>query len=414
VKDKKSLHICIFSRIVSAHGSLGGMEVHIDLISRGLAQLRNKVSILTTAHPNDYDIEDHEGVRTYFIRGTPSGRYRRAWWIKSIQTFHKLHSSEPVNLVLSESAGGEAYASLSSQSYQSIPLVTVMHGTFADEIRTKWQLFLQGEWNNLSLGRIPFIYYRYLAWRKHIERANAIISVSHELADTIVQQYAISPSRIHVIPNGVNTQQFQPMPEERRKLRNDLGLSENSRLLLFVGRLEREKGGEIALLAFQQILKECSQDVRLLILGEGKYRYEMENIASKLGLGWKVSFCGYVPQKELSRYYAAGDVLLFPTIRLEGLPFVILEALSSGIPIVASRIGGIPTAIEDGQDGLLIRPGDSDALARKTLRILKDNQLATQLSTQSRKKAVHGFSQDQMVEDTIQVFEQCLRYKKAK
>ncbi|HEX6398460.1 MAG TPA: glycosyltransferase family 4 protein [Steroidobacteraceae bacterium] len=155
-------------------------------------------------------------------------------------------------------------------------------------------------------------------------------------------------------------------------------------LLLFVGRLVEEKGIDDAVSAMPAILRSRPQ-ARLLVVGDGPDRARFENRAAALGIADRVSFAGWVDSRRLPDYYAAADLFLGPSkrapngwVEAQGLTFA--EALLAGVPVIATRCGGIVDVIRDGQTGLLVDEGSPDEIAAATLRLLGDPALARSLA----------------------------------
>lgn len=146
------------------------------------------------------------------------------------------------------------------------------------------------------------------------------------------------------------------------------------------------------------------ENITLDIVGSGPYLDEVKALIGKLELEERVLCHGRVEDDELSKLFALADVYLMPTTRQEGLPLTILEAMANGLPVIASDIGGISQVIEDGGDGLLVKPGDVSELI-SAIRILKDNEdMRIQLSNAARKTIEDRYSKERMVDETLAVF----------
>ena len=125
-----------------------------------------------------------------------------------------------------------------------------------------------------------------------------------------------------------------------------------------------------------------------------------------------VIFAGHISNEEIFRFYNASDIFLFPTLRVEAFGRVLIEAMSCKKPIIASRIGGIPSIIDDGENGLLFTPGNIEELIDKILFLLQNETFANKLATNAREKAVKKFSLEKMIEETIKVFELAIMRKR--
>lgn len=135
-------------------------------------------------------------------------------------------------------------------------------------------------------------------------------------------------------------------------------------VLLTLGVLSRQKGVDLAIEALAKLLPRYPQ-LRLLVVGSGDYEGGLRRLARKLGVEAAVHFIGSVPHEQTAEFYNAADLFLLPTLREEGFANVILEAMASERPVIASRIGGNPEAVLDGETGFLIPPGDVKALGER-------------------------------------------------
>ena len=159
-------------------------------------------------------------------------------------------------------------------------------------------------------------------------------------------------------------------------------------LLLFVGRLVERKGASYAVRALTELV-EAGRDVRMAIVGDGPERDTLAELARVLGVSDRVDLIGAVPPSEVGRWYERASVFVMPAVtdwkgEQEGFGMVIVEAMSHGVPVVASRSGGIPDIIRDGENGLLVAERDIGGLAATIGRVLDDPELAGRLSRGAR------------------------------
>jgi phosphatidylinositol alpha-mannosyltransferase len=154
--------------------------------------------------------------------------------------------------------------------------------------------------------------------------------------------------------------------------------------VLFVSRLEPRKGFMVALRAFE-ILQERVTDVRFVAAGDGSERTAVEQLPP--AVRDKVLMLGSVPNDQLPRYHAAADVFVAPATGRESFGYILVEAMASGLPVVASRIPGYDEVVREGVDGLLVPPSNPPALATALERVLGDPDMARRFGESGRKRA---------------------------
>lgn len=190
-----------------------------------------------------------------------------------------------------------------------------------------------------------------------IRKAQRVTVVSAALQE-FIRQYDIGGTPIDVIPNGVDAEIF--WPRDKSACAAELGISPRSKSILFVGQLLEVKGVIYLLEAIDSLIRS-GEDVSAYLVGEGPGRLEYEAEVARRGLSGRVTLVGNRPHDEIAVWMGACDVFCLPSIR-EGFPNVVLEALFSGRPVVASRTGGIPEMV-NGRNGLLVEPRNATALA---------------------------------------------------
>jgi glycosyltransferase involved in cell wall biosynthesis len=201
-----------------------------------------------------------------------------------------------------------------------------------------------------------------------------------------------------IIPMGVDLSVFGSIPA-----RLEPGhLAQRGARLLFVGRLVEKKGVPYLIHAMGH-LRTLSPMTKLLLVGDGPERSAVEALVSELGLDANVEFAGAVPNDQLPTYYASADIFVAPSVvstegDTEGLGVVILEAAASGLPIVASDIGGITDIVQHEQTGLLVEPGDPQAIALAVNRLINDDVLRQTQARSARELVTRRYSWDVVVD----------------
>ncbi len=189
-----------------------------------------------------------------------------------------------------------------------------------------------------------------------LAEADAVVAVSEALADG-VRQLGVPEADVHVLYNGVDRQTF--CPGSRSRACAALGMDEDGRRILYVGNLKASKGC-LDLLDALPALLASEPETRLVMVGDGPDRAAIKRRIAALGLDAVVSLPGAVAHRQLPDWFRASDLLCLPS-HAEGVPNVVLEAMASGLPVVATRVGGIPEVLPD-YAGLLVPAGDCAAL----------------------------------------------------
>jgi glycosyltransferase involved in cell wall biosynthesis len=197
-----------------------------------------------------------------------------------------------------------------------------------------------------------------------LPRYEAVICVSHDLYEHCLA-CGVPADRCRLIENAIDTEEYSRQIETEKAKRR-LGLTPGRCLIGAVGRLSDEKGFDILIRATDRLLK-MGQDIQLVIIGEGEQQEPLQALIETLGREDRIRLLGY--RADVKDIYPAMDIFALSSLR-EGLPNALLEAMAMEVPVVATRIAGIPHLIQDGYDGLLVEPGSqqslTDALARLT------------------------------------------------
>jgi len=385
------------------------MEVYGDIICQGLLDKGHKITIITARNSYRNQENSVKNKKIFYLFGVNPYKYTKKWWDKSAKKFVEIAKKENFDLIWSQSAGALSWIRFLRTKY-NIPCVATIHGTPFGEIKTKFKNISSPlSFFRLSLSFLKNIYYK-LTWEKYYRFLSAAIVVSENIIKPFHKFYSLDKDKIYYIPNGVDMNLYSPIinSEDSKQLRKKHLIYAEERVLLAAGRLEREKGIQSIIKALPRIIASVPK-IKLLIIGTGSYEQELKTLAKKMGILNHVIFCGFINRENLPFYYNISDVFLMPTQRHEGFPFVIAEAMACGRTIVASRIGGIPSAIDDGLNGILIPPGNINILAEKIILLLRNKELSIKLANNARKKALRLFNQEKMITKTIGIFENCLK-----
>jgi glycosyltransferase involved in cell wall biosynthesis len=233
--------------------------------------------------------------------------------------------------------------------------------------------------------------------RPPVEDADRIFAISKNTAFKTHELFPLAKTRI--VRLGVSPLKTQDRRIERKK-----------NTILYVGRLVKRKGVEYLIKAIQYL--EPRIPTELMIVGDGPERKNLEMLVNNSNLR-NVTFHGFIPQNKLKAFYQSASVFVLPAITdpsgdTEGLGVVMLEAMSCGIPVIASRVGGIPDIINDGNTGLLVEERDCSKLAEAIERVLTDSELRTHLIKNASRVVQTEFNWEQIAKRILREYEAIL------
>ena len=221
-----------------------------------------------------------------------------------------------------------------------------------------------------------------------------------------------NPKATTVIPFGVNEERILLDGAGSSYLRQHLGLTEETRIVSFLGRLISRKGVD-DLIRAAQLLVEQGYLLHLVIGGTGPQRVQWEGLVKGLGICDHVTFLGFVPDDKVAHFFAGSDVFVLPAVidksgDTEGLGMVLLEAMANGVPVVATEVGGISDVVVDGETGFLVDQRNPVQLAEKIALLCQNPSLRTSMGLAARERVRRFFSWPSVVERTLQVYNSVL------
>lgn len=250
--------------------------------------------------------------------------------------------------------------------------------------------------NNISKANLGFLRRQRMSWLWWwaARYAQKFFCVSKDIAEEMKTLQLVSQSRIVVVRNGINIDPFQE-PFDCEGFRQKLGIAIDAHVIGTVGRLNEVKRQDLLVEAFSRV-KALHSGSRLLIVGDGPMRLELQDLATRLGIADAVHFAGYQAQPE--RYLRVMNVFAL-TSRMEGLPLAILEAWAAGLPVVASAVGGVPDLIQHGRTGLLFPSGDAASLTNRLLQLIETRDYATALGAAGHSEVFASYDLKRMAAD---------------
>src|SRR5215211_6329433 len=341
---------------------IGGMQNHTAELTRALDR-RGVVQTVLTTRPPTAPYFQRLGDHARVIRlGLPIRRFRQLYAPQAAIIAPILAArSDVVHVHLGEDLAVLPIGGAAARLHR-LPLVLTIHTSLRHTLAVS-------DLRSALLKTIGGLIER---WGEHsAEAVSVITSRLHRL----LLSDGVDENRVHLIPPGVNLSLFEgPFEDPFAGIRRPR--------VLFVGRLAPQKGVS-TLVEAAGLLKDSSAQV--LLVGDGPERSKLERHAERLGVDDRLHFVGFFAHERLPAVFAHADLLVLPSL-YEELGTVLLEAMQAALPIVASRTGGIPDVIEDGVNGMLVPPGDPEALARAIDRLLADRALANRLSEGAQKR----------------------------
>ena len=236
--------------------------------------------------------------------------------------------------------------------------------------------------------------------RMILKRFNAIAAVSDTVSERLFKS-GIPANKIKMIANGVDVEAFErahALPELRVSPGKVIGV---------VARLDLQKGFEYLLAAVRE-LSAAFKDIKVVIVGEGPDRAAIEQMIERYGLQHTVILAGQ--QSDMPAVYASIDIFVLPSLN-EGLPMTLLEAMAASKPVIATRVGAIPSVIEDGKTGLLVNPGDTAGLRDAMARLLADAERSQRMATQAHEWVARHYTSAAMAGQYRLMYEKILERK---
>lgn len=363
--------------LVATHFNTGGITTYILTLAKGFIQRGHKVIVVSSGGELVEALQKMGGAHFPMNISTKSELdpkiYLAALRLRNVVAYKKIdiiHSHTRVTQVL-----GQVLSFLTK-----IPYVATCHGFY-----------------KLRLSRRLWP-----CW------GDAAIAISPPVQEHLTRDFGVPEKKTFLVHNGIDVSRF-PVPDEksRQEKRGLYGFSDHL-VIGIIARLADVKGHSVLIRALPKVLKRFP-NAQLLIVGEGKEEENLRRLVQQLNIGEHVTFMSIV--NRTAEILPLFDVSVLPSLD-EGLGISIMEAQIMGVPVIATNVGGIPSLIKDGETGLLVNPGDPDALADAIIRVLNDKELAKRLGTQAREFILREFNSDLMVEDTLAVYQKVIGDRK--
>ncbi len=365
-----SLHSCPLD--IPGKRYTGGMNVYVRQLARGLGRKGIKVDIFTAGHR--------------------SAAEESRWRGSNVRLIHLPVNCHEDRLELPPylpdvAVAIDRFASEQAISYNVVHSHYWMSGLVGAQLASRWKaphvvmLHTSARAKNFHLRDNTESELRDRAEENVLRSADLIVASTMSESFDLAWLYPVDPSRITIIPCGVDLETFRPHP--KAEARGALGLN-GGPVVLYVGRIERGKGIDL-LVRGMAISRE--KDSRLIIIGgdesEQKEMARLQSMVNRFGLKDRVSFCGAMAHERLPLCYSAADICVLPS-RYETFGMVAIEAMACGTPVIGSRVGVMQRIIEHGRNGLLLDELSSTTLARAQQMLLQDENLRQKMSRAAR------------------------------
>jgi glycosyltransferase involved in cell wall biosynthesis len=240
---------------------------------------------------------------------------------------------------------------------------------------------------------------------KVLSNADIIIATSKSYIDES-KYLGNYRDKVRVVPNGINLEDFE-IGLSKEECRSELGLPQDKKIILFFGNIVAYKGPDVLLKAFE-IVKNSYPEVVLLFAGRGGMQRELEDLSREKGISDKVIFAGFIDEELKPLYYHCADIFCLPSVTLaEAFGIVNLEAMACGLPVVSSKLGGIPDIVQNGRNGIVVEPGNIESLADALLTLLEDDELRKRMSSEGKNMS-EDYDWNKIAEETEKIYDELL------
>lgn len=354
---------------------LAGLETMVRLLTKTLISKGIEVEVACL----DYmglaaHILIDKGAKVYLLNRKPNIDWRL------FPKLNKILQMQKIDLIHAHNATAWFYGTWAS-ILTGVPIVYTEHDrSFPTPLRLKYFHYFFGKY------------------------ATAVIAVSKAVKGNLEKYEHIKNAK--VIYNGIDPDLFKPASIEEKVLKKkQLGLNKNDFVLGNVGRMDYWKNQRI-LIEILPDLKKISPQIKLILVGGGEEEGNLKKSAIKKGVKNDVIFLGQ--RSDVNQILKAFDIFVFPSLT-EGLPLVVIEAMATGLPIVASHVGGIPELVVNGETGFLVSPTSKEEIKETIIKLLNNPKLRKEMGQIARKRFETHFSLPQMVQKYIEVYEEVVR-----
>ncbi len=400
------MNICIVSpSMISEETHWGGIHTHTKLLANLLLKLGHSVTLVVPGYSQNLAEELFKNINIISLNERQENVYNCHWLKNGNLIIQSLHKNNPFFCIISE--GNSGYELIRFNDLKNIPIVYFVHIPSFAHIYNNWKAICGlRTFFSYFLKTFPMILHRIL-FREipFVHSCARTLSVSILKTKQIRRYYFSSFKKVKTINNWVDVSFFNFDKERRDSVRSKFTILENEIVFLLIGAIWRPKGFHIAIKAFKRVSALYSNSI-LLVCGEGRNSEEVNliKLVKSAGLENKVRFLGVMPYSELPSIYNAADIFLMPSLMSEGQAYTLIEAMSCGLPVIATRRGGNIETVEDA--GILVRPGDTNSLAKNMVKLAENERLRQEFSEKARERVLRFFSEEVAMKRITEVLEE--------
>lgn len=372
----------------------GGAGYYNYNLALGFSEVGHKVTVFTCEYPELDEVRKiNQNLRNNnvkVVRNKVSSK-PKIWFLQSCFYLYRYLRSNK-----------EKYDIVLVTEYRA----QLVYSLISKIIRKKYAITVHGSEVDLHFGNKSFIRFLIkLVVNRFFSNSYRIITGSLFTKKLIYEYNRGWLDRVKVVHYGVNMSEFVGVRHEREeKIRKKLGLSIDDKIIVSVSRIIKEKGHDMLIRSLPIIIKSIPS-VKLVIVGDGPYMKNLQNLAERLNISSHIVFTGKLPRKDIPYWLKSSDVFVLLSRdgdRVEGFGLVYLEANACGKAVIAGRTGGVPEAVEDGVSGLLVSPTDVNEISSKIIKLLTDDALRLKLEKQSYNRVCKEFTNTIMAKNTIE------------
>lgn len=386
------MRIAVFIKSTTFHEGYGGLETQNKELCEGLVRRNHEVVVFSPQRELDFESRELNSVSYIFVPCSYRSLYgfahvdRNNWFNKSVEFFSNSHNEKPFGIVIGQSSA--ALGIISNKQRWDIRVVSISHGTTMGEFKTRLQsLRTVKDYVRLIPDAAYVLMNFFTRQRKFILHSNKVIAVSGAVKRALIDETFVPESRVVIIHNGRDPKVFDS--EEKGEV--GTGIVK----LIYVGRIIRSKG----VLNFVALVKSLSdRNIRLSLLGDGEDAELLKKKVKEADLENVILLLGKLPYSGVVVELLGSDIFVLPSLRVEGFPMILVEAMFAGLPVVATDVGGVSDAIEDGETGFLVKLGDTSGFAEKLNLLINNDELRDKMGKNALIKARREFGVDVMLD----------------